>query len=172
MFTALLASEGTLSIDWLTILLHILNLAVLVFFIWILLYKPVKKMIKKRHDYYKQLEDEGKSGVEEVGRKKAEYDGLIDQAKQEVAKASETAKVQVEEQKKQIIEEAHKEADLIKFTAKDETEKEKKRMETALKEDVAELATGIAEKIIQREIKKSDNKKIIDDCLSDWSKNE
>lgn len=172
MLNMLCLSAAGLEISWLTILLHMVNLVILIAILWLLLYKPIKKFIKKRQDTFKSVIDENKTQQDENTKLKEKYEELIDEATQEVAKASVIAKEQVEEQKQQILADAKHQAEEIKSIAVHEAEKEKKRMENAMKEDAVELATEIAGKIVQREIKPEDNKKIIDECLGGWKNSE
>ena len=55
-----------LNIDWQQILLHLFNFAILVAGLYLLLYNPVKKFIKKREDHYVQVDQEAEGKRQEA----------------------------------------------------------------------------------------------------------
>ena len=97
-----------LGLDFVEILLHMFNFALLLIGIRFLLYKPIKKFMAKREEEYKKAEEDKKKAEVEAQIKKKEAQLLMDEAKQKAVKISEEAAAAVEAHKKEIIESAIK----------------------------------------------------------------
>ena len=62
-----------LNIDWQQILLHLLNFAILAFGLYLLLYNPIKKFMKKREDEYRERDEKTRNALAEAEEKAGEY---------------------------------------------------------------------------------------------------
>lgn len=71
---------------------------------------------------------------------------------------------------REIVEDAQKEASVILENAQKEAIAEKQRVQHELHDSVGHIAVEIAEKILEREVSIEDNKRIIDESLSEWEK--
>ena len=80
-------------------------------------------------------------------------------AKEIINEANENAKI--------IIDSAKKEADEKLKKTNSEIEASKQKMINSSKDEIAELAVNIAERILQRETNDKDNKKIADEFFSE-----
>ena len=60
-----------LNIDIQQILLHLLNFVILFGLMYFILYKPVRKFMDQRAEYYKKMDEEAKMANEEAKTKKA-----------------------------------------------------------------------------------------------------
>lgn len=69
--------------DWFTILVQILNFAVLIFLLNIFLYKPLLKTINKRKDDIKKRIEEGEKELVEIKKLKDEYQKRFNESEQE-----------------------------------------------------------------------------------------
>ena len=68
----------------------------------------------------------------------------------------------------EIVEEAQNKAAAILENARKEALTERNRMQHELHDSVGHIAIEIAEKILEREVNEKDNRKIIDESLSEW----
>jgi F-type H+-transporting ATPase subunit b len=159
-----------LGISLTDILLHLANLIVLIAVVYFVLYKKIRAYMKKRSDEYRAAEDGIAAKTKEVEGLKSEYAGLMGKANNEIARINEEAAVTAELQAKGIIEDAKKNARVIVEKADNDTRIEKAKMKAEFKNEVAELAVDIAEKILMREIKRGDTERVIDDSLNEWLK--
>ena len=66
-----------LNINWQQILLHLLNLVILIVGLYLLLYKPVKKFMKKREDAYKEREENTQAALDNAKAKEEEYSSRL-----------------------------------------------------------------------------------------------
>lgn len=148
------------------ILFHIVNLALLIVALYFLLYKPVKKIIAGHRKKLDDIYAENKRLQEEADDLKNAYDEMKQKAVSESAEITARAT----QRSGEIIEEAHKKADAILESAQKEAAGERQRMQHELHDTVGHIAVEIAEKILEREVNEDDNRRIIDESLSEWEK--
>ena len=132
-----------LNIDWQQILLHWMNLAILAGGLYFILYRPVKKFIAKREDYYRDLEQQADDKIAQAEQFKAQYGEKLAAADEEIrqarAKAQQAAQQSAQEQLDQaraqaehIVAQAHAQADRLKEQAVHDSQREIRRLaETA-----------------------------------------
>lgn len=168
-FTVQALAGNPLEINWLNILFHIINLAILITALYFLLFKPVKKFMEKRRSEMIRITDENERMKKEVDQVKAEYDGLIQEAKQEAVRAGEEAKRMASARAEEIVQSANREAQEIRTRAKADMDAERQRLENDIKKQVAVVGIEVAKKVLEREITPKDDSDIIDNCLKEWS---
>ena len=159
-----LLSAGIFDFNIWNMLIYLANFVILFVALYLLLFKPVKKFMNKRREGLEKVSEENKKLSEEVESMKAEYDHLIADAKQGLAKANEQAKAVAEKRSQEIVEEANRQARSIMTKAKAEIESEKE-----IKGQVAELSIEVARKIIGKNIDAKTNSKLIEESLEKWS---
>lgn len=148
------------------ILFHAINLVLLVVALYFLLYKPVKNIVANHRKKLDDINSENLRMREETDALKNEYSDMKQKALEESATISKRA----EERSKEIIEEAQQKADAILESAQKEALLEKQRIKHELYDSVGHIAVDIAEKILSREVSEEDNRKLIDESLSEWEK--
>ena len=52
-----------------------------------------------------------------------------------------------------------------------ELEEERRKLGSDIEKQIAEVSVAVAQKVIARDITPEDNKKLIEESLSEWSKN-
>lgn len=166
------ASEGLpLGLDFIEILIHLLNFVILLVGMRLLLYKPIKRFMVKRESEYKLNEEKSKAAKLEAESNKVQCDKLLNDARQKAVEISEEATASAHVQTKEIINNAKSQAREIVDKAKVDIEHEKTKAKEELLFSVSELAVDIASRILEREIKIDDNDAIIDNILKDWKSN-
>ena len=127
-----------LNIDWQQILLHLFNFAILVGGLYLLLYNPVKKFIKKREEHYVQVDQEAEG------------------KRQEAAELAEQHRVRLQEVDKEIAlkkAEAQKQAEAILVQAKAAAEQERQEIMDKMSDQLKDLVLNAAEKIMLKDQK-------------------
>lgn len=157
-----------IGLDFMEILWHLLNFAILLIGIRFLLYKPIKKFISKREEEYKDIEESNNNLQKQAQEMKDKYEALLVEEKSQVAKIAKETADSMNENVKKIIKSAREEAKLIIEKAQSEIKDEKDKILPTLKQDSSELAILIAKKILNREITVSDMDNLIDECLDNW----
>lgn len=148
-------------------LAQILAFIVLVVLMIVLVYKPVKKFLNKRHEI---LDAEVKETFE--NNKKAKVNSLA--SEKNVAESKNKAKVilssaEIEGNKKrdEIIENARKEAKDIIDNANKVAQRTKEDAKKDLKDQIVDTAMLASKQILKREIKEEDNTRIVDDFINE-----
>jgi len=144
-----------LGIDWRQILLHLLNFAILFCILYFLLYTPVKKFMKKRQDYYKDMDDNANKKVQEAEELKSSYEEKMAKSDDEIALKEKDALDKLSQEIELQKEEANKEAEKIVADAKKKSLKERDDILIKTQKDIQEIATSMAEKIVSGDTSKS-----------------
>ncbi len=134
--------------------IQILNVVVLFAVLFILLYKPVKKILSKRTEHI-----EGRLQEIELGEQKAQaliatYEAKFAEIDEERQRLIKEAKKEAEEEKKQIIAKSREEAEKIKEDAKKSLETERLLLQRNAKDYVLELSTLLAERTLKDSVSK------------------
>ena len=91
---------------------------------------------------------------------KAEAESIINEAA-DIAKA----------RGDKIVEDARATADGIRRQAVEDARLERKRMNETIKEEIVEVSTALAEKMLEREVNADDHKALIDDFIDKIGEN-
>ncbi len=154
-------SLEVISVNVWQILISLLNLIILFLIIKKFLFKPVGKMLAKRQselDARYNAADEAKRAAEEdrqfwdekIGTVKEETDEMI-------KKAQDSAKRQGES----IVTKAREQADGIIRQAENQAKLEMKAAEAGIKQEIVEVSTALANKLLEREINPDDHRDLI-----------
>jgi F-type H+-transporting ATPase subunit b len=150
-----------------SIMLHVLNAAILFVAVYFLMFKPVRRfMDARRQSVMKE--------IEEASALRARADAAVNdiQAKQDDALldiASQTAKgrEQAREQGEHIIEAAQREARRIIESAQREADEIYANNSESMRAFAASLAVDISAKVLDREISENDNRRLIEEFLKE-----
>lgn len=137
-----------LNIDWQQILLHIFNFAILTLGLYLLLYKPVKKFMDSRREYYDSIEKESAAKLREAEELKAEYSARLEGANEEIARARAEAARASESEAKLKLEEAKRRSEKIIIEAENTANAEKRKIMKGAKEEIAGMVVAAAEKLM------------------------
>lgn len=163
----------TLNIEWTNMLVYFAAFVILFVGLTFLLFKPVKKFMDKRRGEIESEIAEAEKIKEEAEAKVAEEQAKANDLTEEVKKRAaelEEEKVVAQTERENLLAQARKEADEIRLAAKRDADEERKKAVVGAKEDVADLAVIVAQKILEREITKEDDDKLIEQCLKDMKK--
>lgn len=137
-----------LNIDWQQILLHLLNFAILFTILYFLLYSPVKKFMKKREDYYKHMDESADKVLADAQAAKAQYEEKLANSDKEIEQKQKESFDSLNASIAEQREEAAKDAEKIIESAKKKAIKERENILQKTQSEIGELATKMAEKIV------------------------
>lgn len=160
---------GPIKFSLIDILLHLLNFAIIVLILGLLIYRPVLKFINKRKEDIQNEIKKGEDLQESAKVKLEEYQSKISDAESEAEKIKQDALTQAEAEKKEILLSADAEAKRLLENANKDCAVLKKQAVEEVKSGVTDAVIDIATKVIEREVSKEDNQRLIDDCLEKWS---
>ena len=149
----------------LSILLHVINAAILLTALYFLLYKPVRKFMKARADGVEQELQKVTDAQEELKAQQKIAQDELKAARKQAADTVAKSVAQAQEQAQRILVEAHGDADETLKRAHTEANFIRNNARDEMKEEVANLSVELAGKILQREVKQEDHAKLVDDFL-------
>ena len=158
-------SLEVISVNLWDILISLLNLLILFLLFKKFLFKPVNNMLAKR-----QSEIDAKYDAAEEAKKSAQEDKLLwdeklsavkEESDMIIKKAQDAAKRQGDT----ILTKAKEQADTIVRQAETEAELQMKKAEDSIKQEIVEVSTALANKLIEREINEDDHRTLIDSFI-------
>ena len=155
-----------MEINFIDILLHVINVVILYIFLRWLLYKPVSKFLKAREDRVTERLANIESKEEIAEKCKTEYETMLRQAQTEAAEIVKRSTELANNHSKEILEKAEILVKENMQKAYDDIEIEKMRARDKMKQEITDMAVQIAQKVLEREVSVSDNQKIIDDFFT------
>ncbi|MCH5350470.1 MAG: ATP synthase F0 subunit B [Clostridiales bacterium] len=158
----------TLGLNGWSILFYAINLVVLVGGLTLLLYKPIKKMLKEKRESLDNTYKENERLKAESEQIKSEYEKKTAELKAESARISAEVADAAKERADAIITEAKEQAKSIVESAKTDALYQKEQLKNEYRDSVNKLSVEIAQKLLERELSSEDNDALIEQVLSDW----
>ncbi len=156
-----------ISVNIWQIIISLCNLVILFLILKHFLFKPVNKVLDDRQKAIDTDYSDAKTALENAKKTENEWNGKIEAADEKaneiIGSAADAAKIRAEE----ITAEAKKQADNIVARAKSEMELEKRKSEESLKQQISEVSTAVAGKILSRELSENDQRKLIDSFIDE-----
>ena len=131
------------------------------------LVKPVRNYIAARQAYIQGNLDEAANKNKEADEKLLDANTQLKEARVTSKQMVENAKVTALNEKDRIVEETKNEVDLMREKAKLDIENERKKMKEELTSEVIDVALLAASKVVEREVNKEDNERIIKSFIED-----
>ena len=160
-----------ISVNIWQILISLANLVLLFLILKKFLYKPVQKMLDERRAQIDSDYADAESAKQNAEQKDAELTERLANAKAEaegiVKEAADMAKARGDK----IVEDARATADGIIRQAEEDAELERKRVGETIKEQIIDVSTALAEKMLEREVNADDHKALIDDFIDKIGEN-
>lgn len=154
--------------DFLIQLAAFVVLLVIVFFLG---YKPVKKLLKARHDYVEHNLRDSEDAKAISERNAKESAANIDESKTQAAAIVSQAKLEATKQATAIVEQAHSDAGEIKRKADQDIELAKKKAQEDTRKEIVDVALAASSQVLGREVNSEDNAKLVDSFVDDINKN-
>jgi F-type H+-transporting ATPase subunit b len=154
-----------LGINWGLLIAQIFNVAILLWLLTRYLYRPVLNMLNERTRRVQEGLQNAERIKEQLARAKQDYDAELARARQEaagiLAQAQERAKVQEQE----IIAQARQEGERIRAEAREQAVQEREQLLRDLKNQMAELVTMTATRVLGEELK-ANHDRLIEESLA------
>jgi F-type H+-transporting ATPase subunit b len=156
---------GDIGIGLSGLVAQLVNFFILFGLLFLVLYKPVTKMLRERSERIKESMDQAEQIKEEMARTEQEVKKQLEAARKEgqgmVAQAG-----QIGEQLKEAArQEARQEAEVIIARARVEIDRERDAAIDELRRQFTELAILAAEKVINETLDKERHRRLIDEVL-------
>ena len=153
-----------------SIVFHLIALVILTVGLYLLLFRPVKRMIKQSQEKIRKIEKENADLNEEVKEMKSNIEHVLSDAKKEAAAIQENA-VRVANQKADdIVTSARRQAKNLVERTEQEMEEEYRKLQENIEGQIADVSLAVAQKVLARQITPEDDKRLIEESLAQWSK--
>ncbi|MCR5078886.1 MAG: F0F1 ATP synthase subunit B [Bacilli bacterium] len=140
---------------------------ILILIVFFVAYKPVKKRLAARKAYVEsQIHDAEESS--RIAREAMERkDDIVEQGRAEASRIVEDARAQANLEASAIVSNAKEEASRRRVEADREIEEAKAASLTEVKESIVDVAIAASSQVLEREVSKEDNERLIRDFVSD-----
>ncbi len=148
-------------------------LAVAVFFLFLLmsylLFDPARKLLKDRQERIANDINSAKDDKETAAALKAEYEGRLKEIDKEAEVILSEARQKAIKNEAKIIDEAKEEASRIIKRAQEEEELEKKHAMDDMKQEMIQIASLMAQKVVNASIDTKIQDTLVDETLKEMS---
>ena len=157
--------EAFVGVNFWTMIFAWCNLLVLYFVLRKLLFKPVKNMIDSRQKEIDDMYSDAEKLREDTAVMKADYEEKISRAKEESEEILKSAVRRAQLREEEILREANDKAARVMKRAEEQVEMEKKRAINEVKNEVSDMAIGIASAVIERDVNREEHEALIDEFI-------
>lgn len=147
--------------------LQLVNTLIIIGILAYILYKPVKEFMQKRTDSIEGQLNDASTKQKEATELKALYEQKLKNIEVERGEILESARRRALEQESHIIEEAQKEAQVLRNRAKTDIEREKQKVKDDMRGQIVEISTLIATRYVESAINEEAQNKLLDEVISD-----
>lgn len=151
--------------SWTSFVMQIAALAIMILVVSLVAYKPMKKMLKKRQDFVTNNIDNAKKENELAQINHKESEERLLNSKKEASEIVANAKLQAENEREIIINNAHVEANKIKEKAYEDIEQSKKEALDDIHDEMVEVALMASKEILKREVSEEDNSRLTEEFI-------
>jgi len=144
------------------------------FFFYVLkkiLFEPLVKFLDERAAKIKNNIDNSEKKLSEAEALKAEYANKLKEFSNEMDKMRDNARQEMQQEKNQIIKEAKLQADKIIEDAKLSINEQVQKAKKELIKEIGEYSVLLSKQILEKEVKVSDNERIINQFLKTFGEN-
>jgi F-type H+-transporting ATPase subunit b len=156
---------GLINLDK-SLIVQALNFLILLAILWKLLYKPFLAKMEERTEAIKKSLEEAQAARAEAARQEQENAGRLRQAHAEAAAIREQALREAAEEQRRLVASARAEAQRLVESARAQMDADIRRARDELRREVADLATGIAEKLLRKSLRDDDHRRVIADAVN------
>ena len=140
---------STFHIDWKIIIAQAINFVIVLFILYFLAVKPLKKMMKERSEKIEKGISDAKNNAELVLNTQKEYENVIAKAKTEANQIFQDGRKDAEKKKAEMMEEAKKDVEKMIENGKKTLEAEKTKMIEEAKGEIVSLVVSATEKLLE-----------------------
>lgn len=154
-----------LNIDFLQILLHLLNFVILAGGLTFLLFKPVNRFLEQRRAQFADAEKKNRESAEENERLHAEYEQKLRDADAEISEQKKNAEKEWTDISDRYINEARDKAAAIIRAAEQEAESRKEQILESAQTEIGELVVSATQKLLSDTVTPERNSALYDEFI-------
>ncbi|MBQ8578379.1 MAG: ATP synthase F0 subunit B [Clostridia bacterium] len=154
-----------LNIDYLQILLHMLNFVILAGGLTFILYNPVNRFLEQRRDQYAEAEKRNRKAAEENEKLRTEYEQKLQDSDIEIAERKKIAEKEWADISARYIREAKEKASAIILAAEEEAEDRKEHILESAQTEIGELVVTATQKLLSDTVTPERNSALYDEFI-------
>lgn len=162
--------ESFVGVNFWTMIFAWVNLLILYLLFKKFLFVPVKNMIDARQKEIDDMYSSAESAKENAEQLQAQYRDKISHAEEESEEIVKKAVRRAQLKEEEILKEANVQAERTLERAQEQIALEKKQAINDVKDQVSQMAIGIASAVIERDVSESEHKELIDDFIGNMGK--
>lgn len=149
-----------------TLVIEIISFLILLFILYKFLYRPLLSFMDKRQKAVRDMIESAQSAEEKAKVYAEQTHKALDMAKEEILKIKEENRKISDAQRRKILEQARKEALVLIAEAKARLSQERESVIKEIKSEIAAISVDIAKRVLGREIKPDDHKRLIEESIA------
>ena len=150
----------------LSFVVQFLSFLVLLIVVFVLAYKPVKKILAKRADYVENEIKEARENNLQAQKNVDEAKEMVAQSKVQASEIIKNAEKQGQEKYDAIILQAKSDVEEMKQGAQEDIERAKEEAIKDIHDEMVKVALSASEEILKREVDNKDNKRLAEDFIN------
>jgi F-type H+-transporting ATPase subunit b len=154
-----------LGINWALLVAQLFNVILLVWLLSRFLYQPVLNMLNERTRRIQDSLRDAEQVKVQLANARKDYDAELARARQEAASILAQAQERAKGQEQEIIAQARQEAERIRNEGREQAVQEREQLLRDLKDQVADLVTITATRVLGEELK-SNHDRLIEESLA------
>lgn len=162
--------ESFVGVNFWTMIFAWVNLLILYLLFKKFLFVPVKNMIDARQKEIDDMYSSAESAKKNAEQLQAQYRDKISHAEEESEEIVKKAVRRAQLKEEEILKEANVQAERTLERAQEQIALEKKQAINDVKDQVSQMAIGIASAVIERDVSESEHKELIDDFIGNMGK--
>lgn len=152
-----------------TLIIEVLSFLILLGVLIKFLFKPLLNIMDRRAASIEKTLKDAENFRNEANERSENAREALEKTRAEIIRMKESSRLQADEARRRIIEDAKKEALRIIEGSKREVDKEVMMARKSLGKEIAGFSIRIAEKLLKREIKDKEHEKLIDDSIKEFT---
>ncbi|MCK4463177.1 MAG: F0F1 ATP synthase subunit B, partial [Candidatus Omnitrophica bacterium] len=133
------------------------------------LFKPLLSIMDKRAASIEKTLKDAENSRKQANERLEDAQEALEKTSVEIIRMKESSRLQADEARRSVIEDAKKEGLRIIEGSKRDVDKEVRMARKSLGEEIAGFSIRIAEKLLKREIKNKDHAKLINDSIKEFT---
>lgn len=151
-------------VPW-TFIAQILNLFIQMYLIKRFLFKPINEVLEKRRELADKEIRDARTAKEEADSMKTQYEADIANAHAKAAEIVQSAQREAQAKADAMVQDAQSQVAGMKLRAEADIAQERKKAINEVKDEIGGLAMDIAGKVVEKEIREEDHRKLIDEFI-------
>ena len=167
-----MVSESFVGVNLWTLIFAWCNLLILYLVLKKLVFVPIKSMIDTRQKEIDDMYADAEADKTAASELRTEYEEKLERASEESEEILKKAVRRAQLKEEEILKEADEKAARTLERATEQVELEKRRALNEVKNEVSEMAIGIAAAVIERDVSADEHRDLIDEFITNIGKNQ